>query len=73
MKRGERVLSADRAQSLMDFNFAADIVLHEAGVPPIHTPATILAELPEEVRSLSPSKAHSPYVCFLLFSLKRTC
>ena len=26
------------------------LVLHEAGVPPIHTPVTVLAQLPEDVK-----------------------
>ena len=44
------VLSAARAQRLIDFPFDCDVVLHEAGVPPIHTPVTVLAQLPEDVR-----------------------
>ncbi|MGE0490813.1 MAG: cyclic nucleotide-binding domain-containing protein [Vulcanimicrobiota bacterium] len=43
-------LSQDRVKDLLDFPFDADLVFHEAGVPPIHTPTSVLAELPEEKR-----------------------
>ena len=44
------VLSEGRAKSLLDFNWDADLILHEAGVPPIHTPTDILSKLPEDVK-----------------------
>lgn len=46
----EGVLSPERCQSLLDFDWQADLILHEAGIPPIHTPLQVLADLPEEVR-----------------------
>lgn len=38
------------AQLVSDEKWKCDLILHEAGVPPIHTPAKILAQLPEEVK-----------------------
>lgn len=34
--------------ALIDLN-KYDLILHEAGVPPIHTPVSVLAALPAEV------------------------
>eukprot|EP00947_MAST-08B_sp_MAST-8B-sp1_P001920 g1920.t1 len=44
------VLGDGRRDQLMNFPWDADIILHEAGVPPIHTPATFLASLSEDVK-----------------------
>ncbi len=44
------VLTAARRDSLLDFPWHHSLVIHEAGVPPIHTPATQLAQLPPEVK-----------------------
>ena len=44
------VLSEGRRDALINFPWDCDIVLHEAGVPPIHTPAATLAELSEDVK-----------------------
>ena len=38
-----------RFQELANRNLNHDIILHEAGVPPIHTPQAILEKLPNEV------------------------
>ncbi len=46
----EGVLSEQRAADLMDFPWHSDLVIHEAGIPPIHTPMSVLAALPEEVK-----------------------
>lgn len=43
-------LSEDRRQALRDFPWDADLIFHEAGMPPIHTPLRILAELPQDIR-----------------------
>ena len=43
------VLDRERRQSLIDFPWDADVIFHEAGMPPIHTPLKILAALPKEV------------------------
>lgn len=42
------VLSSERCEDLIDFPWHHTVVIHEAGVPPLHTPATVLADLPEE-------------------------
>lgn len=45
------VLSRGRANSLKDIPLLeCDLLLHEAGAPPIHTPISVLQELPEKVR-----------------------
>jgi CRP-like cAMP-binding protein len=47
----EGILGRERRDALLDFPFYHSLVIHEAGVPPIHTPAAQLAELPEETRA----------------------
>ncbi len=47
----EGVLSPERAADLMDFPWNSDLVIHEAGIPPIHTPMGVLAALPDEVKA----------------------
>jgi CRP-like cAMP-binding protein len=43
------VLSSGRAGRLINFPFATnDLILHEAGIPPLHTPASILQQLPAD-------------------------
>jgi CRP-like cAMP-binding protein/phosphoribosyl 1,2-cyclic phosphodiesterase len=44
------VLSAARAEDLIDFPWHHTVVLHEAGVPPLHTPASVLAALPDDAK-----------------------
>lgn len=44
------VISTSRQQVLEQFPWDADLIFHEAGMPPIHTPVPILAELPTDVR-----------------------
>lgn len=45
------VFSQERYDSLVDINWGKfDIILHEAGVPPIHTSTKVLAQFPEEVK-----------------------
>ncbi|GMF47428.1 unnamed protein product [Phytophthora fragariaefolia] len=46
----EGVLSAARAQELLNFPWHCDVILHEAGVPPIHTPLKTLMALDETIR-----------------------
>ena len=43
------VLTEERYQSLIDNKWNHDIILHEAGVPPLHTPVDLLKELPNSV------------------------
>jgi len=47
----EGVISDLRAQALLDFPFDADLVLHECGVPPIHTPLKCLQALDDDIKS----------------------
>lgn len=47
----EGVVGAQRRATLLDFPWDADLILHEAGVPPIHTPISVLQALPPDVRS----------------------
>lgn len=45
------VLSKGRADNLRELPLLdCDVLLHEAGAPPIHTPLKVLQELPQEVR-----------------------
>lgn len=44
------VITESRRESLTNFPWDADLIFHEAGMPPIHTPISVLAELPQEVR-----------------------
>lgn len=46
----EGVLGKGRAEQLVDFPWYHTVVLHEAGVPPLHTPTSALAALPDEVK-----------------------
>uniref|UniRef100_A0A7S3Q478 Cyclic nucleotide-binding domain-containing protein n=2 Tax=Chaetoceros debilis TaxID=122233 RepID=A0A7S3Q478_9STRA len=47
----EGVLSAARAQDLRDLPLQeTDLLLHEAGVPPLHTPLEVLMALPKRVK-----------------------
>jgi len=45
------VLSAERRDELLNFPWEHDLVLHEAGIPPIHTPVETLNELPDDVKA----------------------
>lgn len=44
------VLSQSRMQCLLDVPWQSDLILHEAGIPPIHTPLSVLEALPEAVK-----------------------
>ena len=48
MERG--VISEKRMISLLSNKWNHDLIFHEAGVPPIHTPMKILQELPIEIK-----------------------
>ncbi|CAM9235928.1 unnamed protein product, partial [Hapterophycus canaliculatus] len=43
-------LSEGRRDALLDFPWHHDIIFHEAGIPPIHTPMGTLLELPDDVK-----------------------
>lgn len=44
------VLSAGRQEELLNFPWAHDLILHEAGVPPIHTPLATLEALDDDIK-----------------------
>ncbi|GMH51969.1 hypothetical protein TL16_g01128 [Triparma laevis f. inornata] len=44
------VINEWRKDQLLNFPWHRDIILHEAGIPPIHTPMETLANLPEDVK-----------------------
>jgi len=44
------VITPERCEDLIDFPWHHTVVLHEAGVPPLHTPTSVLAKLPDEVK-----------------------
>lgn len=46
----EGVFSAARYEALVGFPEHHSAILHEAGIPPLHTPTTALAALPEDVK-----------------------
>ncbi len=46
----EGVLTKNRRDFLTDFPWYHDVIFHEAGLPPIHTPLSYLCSLPEETR-----------------------
>ncbi|OQS00888.1 cGMP-dependent 3',5'-cGMP phosphodiesterase [Achlya hypogyna] len=48
--RDEGVLSETRCNELLAFPWDCDVILHEAGVPPIHTPMKTLMSLDESIR-----------------------
>ncbi|MBP7230541.1 MAG: cAMP/cGMP-dependent 3',5'-cyclic-AMP/GMP phosphodiesterase [Syntrophaceae bacterium] len=46
----EGILSKNRRDFLLNFAWDHDVIFHEAGIPPIHTPLSYLCSLPEQVR-----------------------
>lgn len=44
------ILSEGRMNDLMDVPWDSSLIFHEAGIPPIHTPMSVLAALPQDVR-----------------------
>lgn len=48
--REKKILTAEREVSLNMFLWDADLIIHEAGVPPIHTPISILNDLPASLK-----------------------
>lgn len=47
----EGLFSASRMEDLLEFPWHHSLILHEAGIPPVHTPTSVLARLPDEVKS----------------------
>lgn len=46
----EGLFSKPRLRDLLTFEWDADLVLHEAGIPPIHTPIEVLSVLDPEIK-----------------------
>ncbi len=46
----EGLLSDSRRDALLAFPWEKDVIFHEAGIPPLHTPLPYLCSLPEETR-----------------------
>jgi len=44
------IVSAGRRDSLVNLPWDRDVVVHEAGIPPLHTPMSYLCTLPADVR-----------------------
>lgn len=44
------ILPKGRFEELSGFNWESDIIIHEAGIPPLHTPLQVLLELPESIK-----------------------
>ncbi len=44
------LFSEGRLLDLLSFSWDADLVIHEAGIPPVHTPLSVLRRLPEDVK-----------------------
>lgn len=43
-------LTEGRYQEFLDFEWNKDLIIHEAGVPPLHTPIDVLLALPEQAK-----------------------
>ncbi|MCG8568199.1 MAG: cAMP/cGMP-dependent 3',5'-cyclic-AMP/GMP phosphodiesterase [Desulfobacterales bacterium] len=44
------VLDENRRNFLLNFPWDKDVIFHEAGLPPLHTPMEVLTVLPQEIR-----------------------
>lgn len=44
------IISSQRYKELTNFPWDADIIFHESGIPPLHTPIDYLNSLPDEVK-----------------------
>jgi hypothetical protein len=49
-RASDNVMTPGRRDALLAFPWDSDLILHEAGVPPIHTEAGTLAAMPEDVK-----------------------
>ncbi len=44
------IISKERYEDLINFPWHLDIIYHEAGIPPLHTPVSFLNSLPKEIQ-----------------------
>lgn len=56
-------MTAERMQQLLDFNWKADVIFHEAGIPPIHTPIATLQALPDDIKKVECPALPCPAGC----------
>jgi CRP-like cAMP-binding protein len=45
------ILPEERMYDLLDVPWQSDLIFHEAGIPPIHTPISVLNDLPPDVKA----------------------
>jgi CRP-like cAMP-binding protein len=48
--QADGAITEERMNHLLNFPWDSDIIYHEAGIPPLHTPVSYLNSLPEEVQ-----------------------
>ncbi len=46
----KKVLSRERYKELSNFNWDSDVIYHESGIPPLHTPMSVLTALDPEIQ-----------------------
>ncbi len=46
----EKIISRERYEELSNFPWNSNVIYHESGVPPLHTPIKYLDSLPEELK-----------------------
>ncbi len=46
----EKIISKERYDQFSSFHWDSDIIFHESGVPPLHTPVDFLNSLPKEIQ-----------------------
>jgi hypothetical protein len=72
LKKG--IITREREMSLRMFLFDADVIIHESGIPPIHTSLEVLNELPASLKKkmlivhctqIPSSSMHSVFRLFL--------
>ena len=71
--RDQKLISPLRETSLSMFLFDADLIIHESGVPPIHTTITALNDLPTSIKKKMlivhcngiPATGINTYFCFM--------
>jgi len=49
--KDRQLIPPERADFWINFKWHHNLILHEAGVPPIHTPVAVLSALPEDVKT----------------------
>ncbi|HRX16084.1 MAG TPA: cyclic nucleotide-binding domain-containing protein, partial [Spirochaetota bacterium] len=47
----QKVITIDRFKELKTFPWDSDIIYHESGIPPLHTPVSFLSSLPQKIQN----------------------